>query len=590
MSGLDYKKYEVQDTSVATLLSWITSGEIGLPELQRPFVWKTVKVRDFIDSLYQGFPVGYIITWNNPSVRLKDGTIAAGKKIIIDGQQRVTALQAAIGGKSVLDAHFRRYRIKIAFNPFTEAFQTLNPTLDRDSHWISDISELFADGFQSYTFIKDFAKRNDVDPESVSTPIQNLQQLVRNDIGNIILSSQLPMDQVTEIFNRINSKGTELSTADFIMSKLASDVEHDGNALRKTVEYFSRLLIDPQALENIIVNDHAFSETKNYVQIKWAAKETSKLYQPRFGDIFHVILSYKFGRGKHADLVSLISGRDFKNRTYTEEALSNAYQKLAEGIQAVVNQSNFERYIMILRSLGMLDQEVLAINGMGILNFGYALYLLLKDQQALTESQLESIVKRWLVMSALTSRYSGSAETQSEVDIRKFMHAQPESVIRTVNEEALSDSFWQVTLPQKLMTSSTMNNAWRVFLMAQVYENDIAWLEKDHTVSSLLKAQGNVHHIFPKAYLRKQGFAQSDFNQIANYTWLTQPRNLMISDLAPNRYLHEADIVEYANDKNFEDNAIPNWVVDAEADDYQRFLEERRVLMSKKIHQYFLQL
>ena len=95
-------KYDVNNNSIQSLLNWIRDGDIAIPEIQRPFVWDSTKVRDLIDSLYEGFPVGYIIVWKNPDVRLKDGTISSGKKILIDGQQRITALQAAIVGEKVV--------------------------------------------------------------------------------------------------------------------------------------------------------------------------------------------------------------------------------------------------------------------------------------------------------------------------------------------------------------------------------------------------------------------------------------------------------------------------------------------------------
>ena len=83
------QKYSVNQHLIETLLTWVKSGEIAIPEIQRPFVWDATKVRDLMDSLYQGFPVGYIIAWRNPTVKLKDGSLAEGKKILIDGQQRV---------------------------------------------------------------------------------------------------------------------------------------------------------------------------------------------------------------------------------------------------------------------------------------------------------------------------------------------------------------------------------------------------------------------------------------------------------------------------------------------------------------------
>ena len=121
--------FEVNNVSVSTLLGYISDGIIAIPEIQRPFVWDTTKVRDLIDSLYKEYPVGYIITWKSPDVKLKDGKNSEGKQILIDGQQRITALTAALLGKEVLDSNYKKRRIRIAFNVKTEEFQTCNPAI-----------------------------------------------------------------------------------------------------------------------------------------------------------------------------------------------------------------------------------------------------------------------------------------------------------------------------------------------------------------------------------------------------------------------------------------------------------------------------
>lgn len=588
MKRIEKKKYDVQNSAISTILGWIENDEIGLPELQRPFVWNTVKVRDLIDSLYHGYPIGYIITWDNPKVRLKDGSIGQGKKIIIDGQQRITALRAALMGDAVVTKKFEKKRIRIAFNPETGEFQTLTSPIEKDKRWISDISVLFGE-VNFFEFVSQFAKDNDYDAMEISQPIQRLKDLANNDVGNIMLSSDLDISAVTEIFNRINSKGTELSSADFIMSKLAADTEHGGNDLRKTVEYFATLLEDPMILQNLMVNDTEFSSTDYYAKIKWAAKEQTNLYNPRFGDVFHVILGFEFGRSRHADLISLISGRDFNKKTYTEEAMQTAYARLSDGVLTVVNQSNFERYLMILKSLGMLTRDTLVLNGLGVLNFGYSLYLLLKrqDQSSMTNSQIEMIVKKWIIMSALTHRYGGSSESQSWQDITRFIKEDPLMVLKDVLRQNLSEDFWTVTLPQQLMTSSTQSNAWRVFEMTQVKDGDLAWLEKDHTVESVLNQQDNVHHIFPRAYLKREGLTQKQYNQVANYTQITQPRNLQISDQIPRDYLADPQITEFVTSDNFRENAIPEEVRQFDASNYDEFLRMRRQLMAQKIRHYF---
>ena len=126
---MEIQKYNLQQPKIASLLTWIESGEIAIPEIQRPFVWDSTKVRNLLDSIYKGYPVGYIITWRNPNVRLKDGTSSEGKKVLIDGQQRVTALTAALKGQEVITKNFKKTRIRIAFNPVQEKFEVTTPII-----------------------------------------------------------------------------------------------------------------------------------------------------------------------------------------------------------------------------------------------------------------------------------------------------------------------------------------------------------------------------------------------------------------------------------------------------------------------------
>ena len=112
------EKFTTYPLSISAILGLIKANDIAIPEIQRPFVWKSKQVRDLMDSLYKGYPVGYIILWKNPNVKLKDGTISAGKKVLIDGQQRVTALMTALAGQNIINEDYKTTRIKIAFDPF----------------------------------------------------------------------------------------------------------------------------------------------------------------------------------------------------------------------------------------------------------------------------------------------------------------------------------------------------------------------------------------------------------------------------------------------------------------------------------------
>src|SRR6266851_1142577 len=154
------QRYSVTPHPIETLLTWVKSGEIAIPEIQRPFVWEATKVRNLLDSLYQGYPIGYLISWRNPTIRLKDGTPSAGKRILIDGQQRVTALMAALLGQQVLTKDYETVRIRIAFHPIEEKFEVANPAIQKDAAWIDDIEKLFSPSAKLLQITKNYAAAN----------------------------------------------------------------------------------------------------------------------------------------------------------------------------------------------------------------------------------------------------------------------------------------------------------------------------------------------------------------------------------------------------------------------------------------------
>src|SRR6478736_867028 len=154
------QRYSVTPHPIDTLLTWVKSGEIAIPEIQRPFVWEAVKVRNLLDSLYQGYPVGYLIAWRNPTVNLKDGTTSAGKRILIDGQQRVTALMASLLGVEVLTDDYETRHIQIAFNPQEETFEVANPAIRKNVVWLPDVAKVFEPGTSIFQLVNDYCAAN----------------------------------------------------------------------------------------------------------------------------------------------------------------------------------------------------------------------------------------------------------------------------------------------------------------------------------------------------------------------------------------------------------------------------------------------
>ena len=582
------KNYHVDNVTIEEILGWIKQGKIGLPEMQRPFVWSTAKVRDLIDSLYNGYPIGYIVTWQNPAVGLKNDSSSNNKEIIIDGQQRLTALKAALSGEKVVSQQYITKRIKISFKPSTGEFNTLNSAIEKDPLWINDISDIFKSDFNSYSYVTDNAKKLGMAPEDLGATLQKLLAIRQSEIGDIKLGYNLSIGAVTDIFNRINSKGVSLSSADLAMSRLSADTIHGGNNLRKQIEYFVQLLNDPNLLENIVKFDSDFANTKEFGQIKWIASEVNPIYKPRYADILHLILATSFKRGKLSDMVSLISGRDFEARNYSEEGMKANYAKMQAGATLVFNKSNFQRYLMILRDMGMRNSGKLGLVGHGVFNFGYILFLYIHRSTNLSQEKIASYLKRWIIMSALTGRYSGSSETITESDLKMISRdANPINVLDDILDREMNDSFWNGTLPNMLRVQSTQASSWRIFQMSQIYGKDTAWLAKDTSTETVMLEEGNIHHIFPQAYLRKNGFSKGDINQIANYVWVTQPKNLEISDKAPKDYLSDENIIEFMSETNNRENAIPEEIVEYDFHNYSDFLNQRRHLMAKKMREFY---
>jgi len=592
------QQYSVNQHPIQTLITWIQSDEIAIPEIQRPFVWDATKVRDFIDSLYQGYPVGYLIAWRNPNVRLKDGSISAGKRILIDGQQRVTALMAALMGKEIIDSDYRRRHITIAFHPFEKKFEVTNPAIQKDKMWISDISAVFAPEFKILKIVDEYCQQNNyTNRDEIHESLDSLKGIINNSIGLIELNSNLDIDTVTEIFIRINSTGVVLSQADFAMSKIAVNEVYGGNVLRKAIDYFCHMAVNPEFYRQLIEVDKDFIKSEFFNKMIWLKNEKDDLYDPSYTDMLRVAFTSEFGRGKLQDLVALLSGRNFETKQYEEEIAEQSFSTLKNGILHFMNKTNFDCVTMILRSAGFITNRL--IGGKNTVNFAYILYLRAK-KEGIKAAEIERVIRRWFVMSMLTGRYSGNPETVFDFDIRQIESHGVVPYVNTVIETTLNDSFWSALLPQQMETSSAISPYFLVYQAAQVKMKDKGFLSRDIEVSSLLINHSDVHHLFPRNYLKKKGLERGQYNQIANYAIAQSEINISIGDKPPKQYFAElweqvhGGRVRYGGIteeellfQNLESHSIPLDVFNSLADDYDQFLVERRKLMANKIRDYF---
>ena len=600
------EKYNASNITVEQILNFIKSEEIAIPEIQRPFVWKPKQVRDLIDSLYTGYPTGYLIISQSPNMKLKDGTLSEGKKILIDGQQRVTALMTAIMGYEVIDSDFEKKRIKISFNPLAideeEFFKVQDNAILNDKRWIADISEVFKATFKRGSFVADYCESNsEINSDTLHDILDDLIGIKNRQIGVITLDKELTIDEVTEIFIRINREGAKLNQSDYVMSKIAANEKYGGNILRKAIDYFSHLAVQPDWYSEMS-KDLAFMKDAFASKIKWLKDDREEIYDPEYGDILRVAFMYKFGRGKMKDLVSLLGGRDFETRDYKEEIAEDSFKKLTAGVMDFINEFSFTNFVLALKSAGFISNKL--INSQMTLDFAYTLYLILNNNNQIDKTQIKHYISKWYVLATLTSRYISSPESAMDLDIRKIEEKGFVAYLKEMEEANLSDAFWGSELVSKLETSAINSPYYNVFLASQVHGSDNSLMMNGTKVRDLITTMGDIHHIFPKSYLQKNGVTnKSKYNQIANYTYLDTQTNISVGEKAPNEYFKivfdqcTSKEMKFGNitdifllKENLTINCIPENIISMDVSHYDIFLLERRKLMAKKIKDYYFSL
>ena len=366
--------------------------------------------------------------------------------------------------------------------------------------------------------------------------------------------------------------------------------------LISTSRYFCHLAIAPEAY-NYLIQDNNFTNTDYFKTMEWLKHEREDLYDPSYTDMLRVTFTTEFKRGRLGDLVALLSGRNFETRTFEETIAEASFHKLKNGVLRYMNETNFKRFIMILRSAGFVTASM--IRSKNTVNFAYILYLTLRTQNV-GAAKIETLVRRWFVMSILTARYTGSSETAFDVDIRNINEQGADQYLETIESAELSDAFWNVGLPQYMNTSVASSPYFNVFLASQVKANDKGFLSSDLSVRDLLEGQLNVHHIFPRHYLKNYGFTRGHYNQIANYVVMQSEINIAIGARAPTTYFSEmtercrndapgfggiTDLVQLQ--ENLVAHCIPQGMETKTYESYNDFLVERRSLMAAKIRDYY---
>jgi len=580
MADVLFKKV---DYTLKKLIEDIHMGEIGLPDIQRPFVWPRSKVRDLFDSMYRGFPIGYLLFWENGYSGEHRTIGAIGKPkaprlLIVDGQQRLTSLYAVIKAVPVINADFHAEVTRIAFQPLEEKFEVTNSAIEKDPEWIADISILWKPETNTFTFIQDFLNRlgerralSSAEKGRIPIAIDRLVKLHDYPITALEISYSVDEDRVAEIFVRINSKGTPLNQADFILT-LMSVFWDEG---RKQLEEFCRQARVPPSSNKPSPYNH--------------------YWLPNPDQLLRVSVALGFRRARLEYVYSLLRGKDLQTKQFSEEQREKQFAILRESQSYVLDLQNWHEFFKALSHAGYLSSQFIS-SQMAIL-YAYALWLIGKRDFGVDHYRCRVAIARWFFMAALTGRYTGSPESRLEQDLALLRDAHTAydylHILNQQIEAVLTRDYWEVTLPNELETAAARNTGQFAYYAALcILEAPVLYSKM--RVSTLLdpttkakKPALERHHLFPRRYLERIKIDDTRLiNQVANYALLEWSDNIEISDRPPCEYVpeYERRFSSEEIQSMYHFHALPEQWYEME---YQQFLKARREKMAYIIRQGF---
>lgn len=565
---------------LSTLVDEVVRGEIALPDIQRPFVWKPAKVRDLFDSLYRGFPVGHLLFWSTGAEhgarQIGSGPKqAAARLMIVDGQQRLTSLYSVLTGRPIVRDDYTEARLRIAFRPRTAKFEVTDAAIERDPEFIADISELWSDGGRRKA-IREYLERLEKHRSIDETERERLEEAADRlfDIRNyrfttIELNSDVEEEQVADIFVRINSEGVRLSQADFVLTLMSVWWEQG----RKELETFAQ-------------------EAKLGAQ---GASPKNPFIDPSPDQLLRVIAGLAFRRGRINSVYQVLRGRDIDTGEFTPEIRERQFEALKGAQRAALDLTNWHEFLKAIRSAGYRSRSM--ITSENNLLFAYLFYLIGRTVHGMEHRQLREVIATWFFMSALTGRYTGSFETQVEADLRRIATASNSdefaAQINAMIDNQLTKDYWGTNLPNSLDTSAAYSptlfayHASLVLLEARPLFSRLTIAELMDPSVHAPRSSVERHHLFPKAYLARLGYESVYHrNQIANYAFVEWPDNAEISDRPPSDYFPELfqQLTKQERERASFWHALPDKWYEM---DYESFLAARRTLIAQVIRAAF---
>jgi hypothetical protein len=557
--------------NLTTLIQQIDMGIIGLPDIQRPFVWPDTKVRDLFDSMYKGYPVGYFLFWANANVEHTKGIGTSSKQkhpnlLIVDGQQRLTSLYAVIKGQEIIRENYTKATIVIAFNPLEAKFEIPDASIRKNPRYFQNISLIWQPNINIIKVINEFLQNlkksvelTEEEEENIQNAFMQLKNLESYPFSALELSTNITEEQVADVFVRINSQGKTLNQADFILT-LMSVFWEDG---RKDLEEFCRLCRIPS---------------------KDTASPFNYLIDPDPDQMLRVSVGLAFRRARLQYVYSILRGKDLETGNFSTERRDNQFEFLKNAQAKSLNIQNWHEFIKAVKQAGFARQDY--ISSKNNLLYAYIFFLIGREDFKMDLYELKKLIGKWFFMSSITGRYTGSPETIMEMDLARLRGLSTaiefSKVLDDIIQSQLTRDFWDITLPMDLSTSSSTSPSLYAYYAA-LYILGANGLFSKLKVSDLLqeglrskKSALERHHLFPKAWLNKIGIIeQRETNQIANFALVEWSDNIAISDTAPKEYLptyltrlNEAD----KSQMYYWHGLFDNW----EEFSFEEFLVERR--------------
>ncbi len=529
------------DRPVGKLVSDVIEGRVGLPDLQRPFVWKDSDVRDLLDSMLRGYPIGYCILWEAPddqeekkvSIGLNEKNYATPKELVIDGQQRLTALVSSMYGVPVKDQSFSDRTIRIAYDPIAREFHTWDAAIAKDAKYIPDLSAVFEAKRKNEAtkFRREYIKRlneanakrevPELDDDGEAAVEDGINELLNLETTYVIpilsISNKADEEQMSQIFIRVNSGGTKLNEDDFIMTLLS--------------------VYEPETRQRI--EDWCEDSHKPGVGTSYNALLTIKP-----SHVIRATVGLGFGRGRLRYARLILNGRDLETRETSVAKREENFEKFDAALDKVLDLNDWHAFINALGEAGYVNGGM--VSSENTIPLTYAITLIAKHRFGITGMELQRIAKRWFSMAILTQMYTGNFESVFEQQMNSIDELTDADAfcawIENEISSRLTDDYYGVTLPNELDKNKASGPVWNGFLAAQVVLGSRVLFNTSTVAQLLLPASSGTkkaydkHHLFPANFL-KNGPYEYAKDRRANFVCVDYQKNIYISDEDPKIYV-----------------------------------------------------